>query len=130
MHERLVHDADLLPARGFMGKVAADEARDAKRIEVPGRSHEEIDDRNILFALASDQGKAIAAIPAGKGNGVGAGNGHDSGQSGHLFAQLRKELRRSLRGVAVHARIDRHHQQSAGTKADVDVRGVLQAAQQ
>ncbi len=129
--EGLVNDGDMGAGRAFVGEVAAGEAGDAHGFEVAGGGHVELSDGpgacgvRVAFDL-----HAVAAASPGEWDGVGGDSGDYAGDGCNPLTGLVEELNGTLRGVAVDAGIDRHHEDAAGAEADVDAGGGLEAAKE
>ncbi len=119
----------------FIYKVTSSETRNTQGLEVTRRGHVELDARSgslgsryAGFRL-NQRAETIAAIAAVQRNAIGCDYRGHSWNRYNTLANFREELHSALCGIAIDARVNLKADDAAGAEADVDIRGLLQAAQ-
>ena len=128
--ELFVDDADARCSRVLFAEVASGDAGDAESLKVIGPNHVELDDVLALRLGAAGDFETVGAMAHRERYAVAGGGGDDAWERGDAFPHGAEKLDGTLGSVAVKLRVDGHHDETAGAKANVDSGGVFEAAKE
>jgi hypothetical protein len=128
--ELFVDDADASGRRVLFAEVASGDAGDAESLKVIGPNHVELDYVLALRLGAAGDFETVGAMAHRERDAVAGGGGDDTWEGGDAFPHGAEKLDGTLGSVAVKLRVDGHHDETAGAKANVDSGGVFEAAKE